>query len=60
VQKYKRTENFHLLKHKMETVLEAKEVTYLIRTFMAMLEACSPSHHFIFALYKYLLTYELY
>jgi len=53
-------ENFHQLKHKMETVLEAKEETYLIHIFMVMLEACSPSHHLIFVLHKYLLTYELY
>jgi hypothetical protein len=46
--------------YKMETVLEGKEETYLIHTFMVMLEACSPSHHLILALHKYLLTYELY
>jgi hypothetical protein len=46
--------------YKMETVLEAKEENYLIHTFMVMLEACSHLHHLIFALHKYLLTYELY
>jgi len=46
--------------YKMETVLEAKEDNYLIHTFMVILEACSPSHHLIFALHKYLTTYDLY
>jgi hypothetical protein len=46
--------------YEMETVLEAKEETFLIHTIMVRLEACSSSHQLILALHKYLLTYELY